>query len=308
MTSHSPIKPRASLIERAAEVYDFAAEMRARAPLAMPAADPLPILPATPLEGFIAPVAPMPANPRPYRPAFQQPKQPVDRLALAEAGFLVPDLPPGPLAEEFRIVKRALLLAAAADPKARIILIASAQPNEGKSFCAVNLALSLAGEKDNEVLLVDGDFAKPEILSTLGLASGPGLIDAIADPAIDIESCVIPTDIPHLAVLPAGRRTHEATELIASAATHRVIERLAEREGRIILIDSPPVLAASPASVLALHAGQTVLVVRADQTSETELREAVAHLSGCAEIRLLLNGTRFAPNGRRFGNYYGDRA
>ena len=98
-----------------------------------------------------------------------------------------------------------------------MILVCSAQPNDGKTFCALNLALSMAAEKDLEVLLVDGDFAKPEIVATLGLEPGPGLLDALADPALSVESCVIRTDIPGLSVLPAGRHTHSDTELLAAA-------------------------------------------------------------------------------------------
>ena len=187
-----------------------------------------------------------------------------------------------------------------------MILVASAQPNEGKTFCAVNLALSIAAEKDVEVLLIDADFAKPEILSILGLEGGPGFIDALADPAVDPESCIIRTDIPNLLVLPAGRQTNEATELIASDRTRAVLDMLMARNpARVVIFDSPPALAASPASVLALHVGQVVMVVRADQTSEPDLREALALLAGCTSIQLLLNGVRFARRRTGFGQYYG---
>lgn len=281
MTKHNPAPSRPSLIERAAEIYDFQAALRSRTGA---------------VEQPISPPA----------PAFQaQPAGAVDREALREAGFIVPDAPVSALAEEFRIVKRQLLLSAPMLEKGRMILICSAQPNEGKTFCAVNLALSMAGEKDVEILLVDADFPKPEILSTLGLAGGPGIMDAIADPAIDVESCVIPTDVPNLSVLPAGRQTNEATELLASERTRLVLEQLGRNPARITIFDSPPALAASPASVLALHVGQAVMVVRADRTSEAELRDAIGLLSGCGDIRLLLNGVQFAAGTRRFGSYYG---
>jgi Mrp family chromosome partitioning ATPase len=144
------------------------------------------------------------------------------------------------------------------------------------------------------------------VLSTLGLEGGPGLIDAIADPSIDVESCVIRTDIPNLSVLPAGRQTNEATELIASNRTGAVLEQLVSgHPDRIVIFDSPPALAASPASVLALHVGQILLVVKADQTTESELRDAIGLLNGCPHLQLLINGVQFAPNGRRFGDYYG---
>ncbi len=235
----------------------------------------------------------------------------VNRADLIDQGFVMPDAAITALAEEFRIVKRTLLLNAigpTALPNGRRILICSAQANEGKTFCAVNLALSMANERDIEVLLIDGDFAKPTVLSTLGIEGPVGLMDALADPDIDVETLVIKTDVGNLSVLPSGKYTNEATELIAADRTRTIIERLSARPNRIILFDSPPALAASPASVLAYHVGQVLLVVRADKTAEAELRDAVLLLGGCEEIQLLLNGARFAPNARRFGSYYGYEA
>jgi exopolysaccharide/PEP-CTERM locus tyrosine autokinase len=235
----------------------------------------------------------------------------VNRADLIDQGFVMPDAAITALAEEFRIVKRTLLLNAigpTALPNGRRILICSAQANEGKTFCAVNLALSMANERDIEVLLIDGDFAKPTVLSTLGIEGPVGLMDALGDPDIDVETLVIKTDVGNLSVLPSGKYTNEATELIAADRTRLIIERLSAKPNRIILFDSPPALAASPASVLAYHVGQVLLVVRADKTAEAELRDAVLLLGGCEEIQLLLNGARFAPNARRFGSYYGYEA
>ena len=94
--------------------------------------------------------------------------------------------------------------------------------------------------------------------------------------------------------------------MLASARTGELIEALlAADPKRLVIFDSPPALAASPASVLANHAGQVMLVVRADRTSEGDLREAVALLDGCEHIQLVLNAVTFAPGGRRFGSYYG---
>jgi exopolysaccharide/PEP-CTERM locus tyrosine autokinase len=235
----------------------------------------------------------------------------VDRAELIDQGFIMPDAAITALAEEFRIVKRTLLLNAigpTALPKGRRILICSAQANEGKTFCAVNLALSMANERDTEVLLIDGDFAKPTVLATLGIEGPIGLMDALADPSIDVESLIIKTDVGSLSVLPSGKYTNEATELIAADHTRNVVERLAAKPNRIVLFDSPPALAASPASVLAYHVGQVLLVVQADRTGESELRDATLLLGGCEEIQLLLNRVRFSPSSRRFGSYYGYEA
>jgi exopolysaccharide/PEP-CTERM locus tyrosine autokinase len=225
-------------------------------------------------------------------------------------GMLVPGGPVTPLAEEMRLVKRQLLLTARAvagadAQRARMILVCSANPDEGKTFCAINLAISMAAEKDAEILLVDADFAKPDILERLGLPEGPGLLDALAG-SVNVEDCILDTDVPQLCVLPAGAKSISDTELLASDRARQILDGLAAANPRrIVIFDSPPALAASPAAVLALHAGQVMLVVRADRTSESDLREATAMLDGCEHIQLLLNAVSFQPGGRRFG-YYGE--
>jgi exopolysaccharide/PEP-CTERM locus tyrosine autokinase len=234
----------------------------------------------------------------------------VDRGRLRKRGFLDPDVPVGALAEEFRMVKRQLLAMTEQpgipEEKRRIGLICSANPDEGKTFCALNLALSLAGEQDVEVLLVDGDFGKPEILATLGIEPQAGFVDAITDPSLDAEGLIVRTDIGALSVLGAGMQVNNVSELLASERTRDVLARLTEANPRrIVLFDSPPALAASSASVLASHAGQTVMVVRADRTAEADLREALDLLAPCPHLSLLLNGAGFAASGRRFGSYYG---
>ena len=238
--------------------------------------------------------------------------QPVDRMMLREQGLIVPEAPPTGLSEEFRLVKRQLLLSAlggkGAVPVARgqLILICSAHPNEGKTFSAVNLALSMASESDIEVILVDADVAKPEVLSTLGLPAGPGLMDALDDPSLNVEDLLIRTDVSNLSVLPTGRQTNRDTELLASDSTSRLIEGLiAGRPRRIVLFDSAPALAASPASTLALHVGQTLFVVRADSTSESDVRDAVELLDSCPHIQLMLNAVTCQAANRKFGSYYG---
>ena len=231
----------------------------------------------------------------------------IDRARLARRGMIVPGAPIGGLAEEYRLVKRQLLLTADQldGARARTILVGSARSGDGKTYSAVNLALSLAAERDIEVLLVDADFAKPDVMAELGLNEGPGLLDALADPDLDPEALVVRTDVPHLSLLPVGAKSHSDTELLASRRTEQVIARLlAADERRIIVFDTPPVLGASPASVLALHVGQVMLVVRADRTTENDVRRAVALLDRCEHIQLVLNAVSFALGGDRFGSYY----
>jgi len=294
-----------SLIERAAGTFDLRgfqapAIPAVAAPISAPSRVVRPAPPAPAFEGI------------PARQAFRGSFHMIDRRHLREQCLIEPEGPVSGLLEEFRIIKRQLLLTAAESragrgaPHGERILVCSAHPGEGKTFCAVNLALSMAAEKDTEVLLVDADFAKPSVLSALGLPGGPGLMDALADPEVAVEDCIIGTDIAGLFVLPAGNSTGSDTEHLAAAHTQQVLDRLTfQAPNRIVIFDSPPVLAASPASELAMHVGQALMVVRADQTGEAALRDAVSILSGCEDIKLLLNCTRFSPTGRRFGSYYG---
>ena len=243
---------------------------------------------------------------------FKGDRLPVNRQHLRDQGLIVPEGTVTGLLEEIRIVKRQLLLNAAQlgqqgmGPNAQRILVCSPHPGEGKSYTSVNLALAIAAEKESEVLLVDADFAKPSVLSMLGLPGGPGLMDALSNPEIDVADCVIGTDISGLWVLPAGSATTSDSEYLSSSRTDAVLDRLTQgAPHRIVIFDSPPALAASPAAELAKYVGQAVLVARADRTGQGALEDAVSLLSGCPNIQLLLNAVHFSPSGRRFGSYYG---
>lgn len=307
-----------SLLERAAELYDFGAPLRTPAPLPEPevpvARQPVPVEPLPAAQPREEAFAPEPAafvpEPRPFALRADG-AAPIDREALAAAGFVVPGGQVTGIAEEFRLIKRQLLSGierrvSLADEKRRTVLITSAQPNEGKSFCALNLALSLSGEQGVEVLLVDGDFSKPDLLQTLGVPSGPGMVEALEQPHCDPNDYVVRTDVPGLSVLPSGRKANNVPELLASDRTREVLAKLiAGDRRRVILFDSPPALMASPATVLAGHVGQVLVVVRADRTTEADLRETIGLLSGCDHVGLILNGAGIAVTGRKFGAYDG---
>lgn len=328
--SNSPASPKGrSLIERAVtrfEIGDLAAppipadvlravplrkELRkvpVTAAVIEPVQDAVLELPKLHVASVVAPAAVNVARPV---HKFTAPAYPVDRDHLRDQGLIVPEGSVTQLLEEFRIVKRQLLgsvgeLRETMPQAAQRILICSPHPGEGKTYTSVNLALSLAAEKECEVLLVDADFAKPSVLSALGLPGGKGLMDALADPSIDVRDLVIGTDIPGLWVLPAGDATNSDSEFLSSSRTATVLDRLIEdAPNRIVIFDSPPALAASPAAELAKYVGQSVLVVRADRTGQGALEDAVSLLSACPNIELLLNAVHFSPSGRRFGSYYG---
>ena len=243
---------------------------------------------------------------------FSEQVHEIDRECLATYGLIQPEAHVTALLEEFRIVKRQVLKSvrkareAGSGNLAQRILVCSPLPNEGKSYCAVNLAIALAAEKDSEVLLVDADFAKPSVLSMLGLPAGPGFMDVLAREDVQVEDCVLKTDIDGLFVLPAGNHTISDSEYLASSRTAEVLDRLTRgAPNRIVIFDSPPALAASPAAELARNVGQAIVVARADRTGQTALEDALTLLSACPDLKLLLNAAHFSPSGRRFGAYYG---
>lgn len=334
MTKHSKINPDkaqpVSLFERADAVFGL--DQLGAGALPVPGDLPKPVarqrapLPLRRQPSANQPVNPAPAagdlsaqgsanttetsSPKaaPSQPAvqFSGPVQAIDRGHLRNGGMIVPEAPVTALLEEFRIVKRELLAdARAADNKlARRILVCSPHSGEGKTYCATNLAIALAAERDFEVVLVDADVIKPSVTHRLGIEGGSGLMDAIANPGIAPESLVISTDIPGLYVLPAGSPSTLDAEYLASERTAQVLDRLTcNAPRRFLVFDTPPALAASPAAELAGHVGQAVLVARAEETSRAALEDAQHLLSACADIKLLLNAARYSPSGRRFGKY-----
>ena len=275
MNEHSPSSRRGlpfgkGLLERASDLFDFHGAIGGGAapPLDIPAG----IIPPPPPAIETLPVA---ATGTPRARDWNGPIQPLDRSAMAEQGFPLPGTPVSALGEEFRLVKRELMARIREArvpevlPMGATVQVTSAHSGEGKTFCAVNLELSLASETGVEVLLVDADFANPELAALLGIRSDAGLKDALADPALAAEDFIVRTDVPGLAVLPAGRTGPNDTGYLASDQMNALIAaQVAGRPERVLIFDSPPLLAASAASSLAGHVDQTVLVVRADSTTD----------------------------------------
>lgn len=254
--------------------------------------------------------APPKAPPALVQTGRQSRRVEVDLDHLRRNGFLVPDDPPTRLAEEFRVIKRQLLRRALPGGpdmihNGNMLLVTSTQPAEGKTFCAINLALSIASERDLTVLLVDADVARPQLMEALHVDADKGLIDVIVDERVSFSDCMLRTNIDNLSLLPAGRPHPAATELLSSEKMGEMVEELARRySDRIIIFDSSPVLASSAPGVLAQHVGQAMFVVEADRTRETQVIEALSLISECKNINLLLNKTRFMGGKVRFGSYY----
>ncbi len=238
----------------------------------------------------------------------------IDFNALQKLGFLNPFLPSIELSEQYRYIKRPLLANAFPDAdngikNRNIVLITSSLPKEGKTYTSLNLALSMAMEKGKKVLLIDGDVASPSIANLLGISDQrPGLIELLDGKIANINQILIQTNLPGFSVIPSGAAHAYSTELLASTVMKKLVHDLSTRySDRIVIFDSPPVLAASQASVLAQVVGQVVMVVEAESTPQTIVQDALQKVDSCDVVGMLLNKSisRKGSGSYYYGSYYG---
>jgi receptor protein-tyrosine kinase len=225
--------------------------------------------------------------------------------------MVTPTRPRSVIAEEYRVIKRPLIgnaqgRGAAAVQNGNLIMVTSALPGEGKSFTSINLAMSIAMELDHTVLLVDADFSKPSVLELLGLPPAKGLMDVLVGDVSDLSDVMLRTNVEKLSILPAGMRHQRATELIASDAMNRMLEEMATRYAeRVVIFDSPPLLATTEARVLATLMGQVMMVVEAGRTSHAAVKHALSTIEACPVKLLVLNKANERGQDGLYGYGYG---
>ena len=167
---------------------------------------------------------------------------------MRQYGIVTPEQGRTQIAEQFRVIKRPLLTNAfnkgpGMIKNGNLIMVTSALAGEGKSFCTVNLAMSIAMEMDRTVLLVDADVARPSVTKILGLGTERGLLDILLDEKLDLADVLIKTNVEKLTLLTAGTRHSHSTELLASQSMGELLKELAERYAdRVVIFDSPPLL------------------------------------------------------------------
>ena len=237
----------------------------------------------------------------------------VDRSALRKAGLIAPEQDEQLLGNQYRDIKRPLIAHAFGKRATRVeagnlIMVSSALSGDGKTFTSINLALSMAQERDHTVLLVDADVAKPHVSEMFGAQDEPGLLDILDGSSALAESLILPTDVDRLSILPAGKPQPNANELLSSEAMERFMRDLSSRsEGQIVIFDTPPLLQTSEAKVLADLAGQIVLVVCAEVTAQGAVLAALESIHEDKAVNLLLNQVRsgFGDNPYGSGRGYG---
>ena len=239
----------------------------------------------------------------------------VDRGALARAGAAVDGGARTRTSEEFRIIKRQIVLNGLREPNleageksGRLIMVTSSRPREGKTFTAVNLALSLASERDFGVLLIDADVHRQSLAEFFGISEAKGWVDLVSGDSTDFADVVLRTNLRNLSLLPAGKSIADVPELLSSKRMATLVAEMAQRySDRFIIFDAPPCLASSDPSILAALVGQVVFVVEAHRTQREEVESGLRLVSGCSEINLLLNkaDVRTIEEFGSYSEYYG---
>jgi receptor protein-tyrosine kinase len=233
----------------------------------------------------------------------------LDLVRLAAEGFITPDSPKSRIANEFRVIKRPLIAnvkgkSAAPVKRANLVMVTSSLAGEGKSFTAINLAMSIAMEQDNTVLLVDGDVAEPSLSRLLRLPRARGLIELLSESGLSVGDVLLTTNVPKLSVIPAGVPHERNTELLASQAMSDLLDDIAARyPDRIIVFDSPPLLPTTESRVLATHMGQIVVIVEAERTTHRAVAEALSTIESCPVVMTVLNKATRSHVSQYYGYY-----
>lgn len=233
----------------------------------------------------------------------------LDLARLEREGYLVPAQARSQLAEQMRIIKRPLLAnargeSAQALSRPNLIQVVSAMPGEGKTFFAINLAMSIAMEVDLSVLLVDADVLRPSVLARCGIEPARGLMDVLQSPSIELHDVMLRTNVAKLSILPAGTANSQSTELLASGAMEALLDELAAKfSDRIVVFDAPPLIPTTESRVLASRVGQVVMVVEAGKTTHAQVSQAYAAVEQCPVVLSVLNRAR-GKSGEAYGYYY----
>lgn len=244
-------------------------------------------------------------------PSSGRPVIQLDFDYLKGRGFLVPDDKTSKIHQEFRLVKRRLLDNAFGRLRpvvgnGRLIMVTSSLPSEGKTFSAINLAISIAIGGEHPVLLIDADIARPSVSNTLQLdiPDEVGLTDYLEDPTIPISELLHETSVPGLSLMTAGHLNHRPVDLLASNNMAQLVERLKTMlPHHVIIFDTPPLLPVTETRSLSALVGQVMLVVAAGETPRSAVNESLLQLENCEAVGLLFNKAPVQPKAPAYYGY-----
>ncbi|MFT6896517.1 MAG: protein-tyrosine kinase [Paraglaciecola sp.] len=235
----------------------------------------------------------------------------IDLVTMEAKGFVSTNAERRQINEEYRAIKRKILNNAFGAlskslTNSNIVMITSSRPGEGKTFTAVNLALSIALEQDKTVLLVDADVLRPNVMRTLELENQEGLMEYLLGEKQDIAEVMCNTNIPNLRIIAAGKSHHLSTELLASEKMFEAVQEFANRyTDRIVIVDTPPLLGINETAILANLAGQAIVVTEENHTKLSDIQQAVSQLNPEMAIGFVVNkGQKTGSEGSGYGYYY----
>ena len=235
----------------------------------------------------------------------------IDFALLENKGFVSTNSQRQLINEEYRAIKRKLLDNAFGPlskslSNSNIIMVTSSRPGEGKTFTAINLALSIALEKDKTVLLVDADVLRPNVMKTLGLKDEHGLMEYLLGETVNISEVMYKTNLDNLRIIPAGKSHHLSTELLASERMFLAVEEFANRyTDRVVIVDTPPLLGINETAILANLAGQAVVVTEESKTKLIDIEQAVKQLNPRMAIGFIMNKSEKVNSDKTgYGYYY----
>ena len=235
----------------------------------------------------------------------------IDFELLEQKGFVSTNSQRQLINEEYRAIKRKLLDNAFGPlskslNNSNIIMVTSSRPGEGKTFTAINLALSIALEKDKTVLLVDADVLRPNVMKTLELKNTEGLMEYLLGECEDISEVMYKTNLDNLRIIPAGKSHHLSTELLASEKMFAAVEEFANRyTDRVVIVDTPPLLGINETAILANLAGQALVVTEESKTKLVDVEHAVKQLNPDMAIGFIVNKSeKVTSDGSGYGYYY----
>jgi protein-tyrosine kinase len=219
----------------------------------------------------------------------------IDLTRLDEAGLVTPAGARTRIAQEFRAIKTPLLERASvrghdSASGGNIIMVTSPAPGEAKTSTAINLAMSIAAERDLRVLLIDADGRRPSLMTALGLHEEKGFLDVLAGTGFALEDAILRTNVPRLSLMASGAVGPNAAELLAGARASAMIEEMSHRYGdRMIVFSAPSGPVAKEVAMLARYAGQAVVAVNAG-TDRRALDDTLRLVRACAHAEVVSVG------------------
>jgi len=238
--------------------------------------------------GAAAPAIPMPAGWSPaVREALQDPPTPARSVSSSLDERLVAASAPQSLAAEQYRSLRTRIKASENGRAYRTVIVTSPNKGDGKSLTAANLALTMAQEFQQRVLLIDADLRRPSLHHLFGISETPGLTDVLMGGST-AENALVELPDHHLTVFPSGMAALHPAELLGSTGMRRVLDTLRARFDRIIL-DMPPVAPLADVSIAASMVDGILMIVRAGVTPKPAIERALAGLERSQVLGLVLN-------------------